>query len=115
MLVNSILVLFANQGAAMCTRLTMTEQEEGVCSYHYNLLSPWHRHTVVLNGWSSYSTVLQTQVKAEKGVLLAGESAPEHRTIALGANFIRDVATFDWTSPLLRYPISFHIILSLIA
>ena len=76
MLVNSILNLFANQGAAMCTRLTVTQQEEGVCSYHYNLLSPWHGHTVVLNGWSSYSTVLQRQVKAEEEGMLAGESAP---------------------------------------
>ena len=35
-----------------------TEQEEGMRSYHSNLLTPWHRHTV------------------------AGASAPEHSTIA---------------------------------
>ena len=33
-----------------------TEKEEGVLSYHSNLLSPWHRHTEVLNGQSLYST-----------------------------------------------------------
>ena len=57
-------------------------------SYHYKLLSPWHRHTEMLNGRSSYSTVLQRQVKAEEEGMLASASAPEHRTIALEANFI---------------------------
>ena len=52
-----------------------------------NLLSQWHRHTEVLNGLSLYSTVLQRQVKAEEERMLAGASAPEHRTIALEANF----------------------------
>ena len=64
------------------------EQEEAVPSYHYNFLSPWHRHTEVLNGLSSYSTVLQRQVKAEEEGMLASASAPEHRAIALEANFI---------------------------
>ena len=41
-----------------------TEQDEGVHSYHYNLLSPWHRHKEVLNGQSLYSIILKRQVKA---------------------------------------------------
>ena len=53
-----------------------------------NLLSSWHRHNEVLNRLSSCSSVLQRQVKAKEDCMLAGTSAPEHRTIALEVNFV---------------------------
>ena len=62
-------------------------------SYHFYLLSPWHRHTELLNGLGLYSTVLQRQVKTLEEGVLAGASAPEHRTIALEANFIGEYRT----------------------
>ena len=86
---SSILVVIANKGAAMCTR--QRQKRMSACAHTitiYNLLSPWHRHTEVLNGLSAYSTVLQRQVKAEEEHVLTGASTPEHRTIALEAKFI---------------------------
>ena len=86
-LANSILGVIVNKGVAMCTP-TETEQEEGVCSCHCNLLSPWHRHAEVLNGRNLYSTILKRQVKAKEEGMLACASAPKHSTIALEANII---------------------------
>ena len=87
-LANSILFIITNKGACN-VHTSETKQEEGVRSYHCNLLSLWHRHTKVLNGLRLYSSVLQRQVKAKEEGMLAGASAPEHSTIALELNIIR--------------------------
>ena len=42
-------------------------------THHYSLLSPWHRHTEVLNGQSSYSAILSA--------VLLGKNTQAHNTL----------------------------------
>ena len=81
------------------------EQDESVRSYHYNLLSPWQGTrslTEVLNARSSYSTVPQRQVKAEKERVLAGQlhckrNSSENKSAAMCIRMVRDSSSLQLT------------------